>query len=76
MWPIHLQGLCFLHPTGQEEMHLLENTLFDLWLDLEDKVKQNIAPYPLHHVTYLGTKFKVATSNGLRGDAFTRKYIL
>ena len=26
---------------------------------------------PLHHVTYLGTKFEVPLSNGLRGDAFT-----
>ena len=29
--------------------------------------------YPLHHVTYAPAKFEVATSNGLRGDAFTRK---
>ena len=27
-------------------------------------------------MTYLGTKFEVATSNGLGGDAFTRKYII
>ena len=41
-------------------MHLQENTLFDL------------AQYPLHHVTYLGTKFEVARSNSLGGDTFTR----
>ena len=32
-------------------------------LDLGVKVTQNIAQYPLHHVTYLATKFEVATSN-------------
>ena len=26
-------------------------------------------------MTYLGTQFEVATSHGLRGDTFTRKYI-
>ena len=54
----------------KEEMHLQEITLFDL--DLGVKVKQNVAQYSRHHVTYLGTKFKVAMSNGLGGDAFTR----
>ena len=34
---------------------------------------QNITQYPLHHVTYSGTKFEVATFNGLGKDAFTRK---
>ena len=52
-----------------EEMHLHENT-FDL--DLGVKATQNVAQYPLHHVTYSATKFEVATSNGLGGDAFTR----
>ena len=41
-------------------MHLQENTFFDL------------AQYPLHRVTYLGTKFEVARSNCLDGDTFTR----
>ena len=52
-----------------KEMHLQAITLFDL--DLGVKVTRNVAQYPLHHVTYLGTKFKVAMSNGL-GDASTR----
>ena len=43
-------------------------------LDLGVKVMQNVAQYPLHHVTYSPTKFEVATSNGLGGDAFTRKF--
>ena len=54
-------------------MHLHENTLLDL--DLEVSVKQDVAQYPLHHVTYSDTKFEVATSNDL-GDAFTRNYII
>ena len=47
--------------------------LFIIGLDL--RVTQNIAQYPLHHVTYASAKFKVAISNGL-GDKFTRKYII
>ena len=49
-------------------MHLQENPLFDLGV----KVTRFFAQYPLHHVTYLGTKFGVAMSNGLGEDAFTR----
>ena len=45
-------------------------------LDLGVKVTQNIAQYPLHHVTYTRAKFEVATSKSLWGDAFTRKYII
>ena len=45
-------------------------------LDLGVKVTQNVAQYPLHHVTYSATKFEVATSNRLGGDTFTRKYII
>ena len=44
-------------------MHLHENTLYDL--DIEVKVTQDVAKYPLHYVTYLDTKFEVATSDGL-----------
>ena len=46
------------------------NSIFDL--DFGVKVTQNVAQYPLHHVTYSTTKFEVATSNGLGGDTFTR----
>ena len=45
-------------------------------LDLVVKVTQNVAQYPLHHVTYPATKFEVARSNRFGGDAFTRKYII
>ena len=47
--------------------------LFDF--DLNAKVTQNVAQYPPHHVTY-ATKFKVAMSNGLGGDTFTKKYVI
>ena len=48
-------------------MHFLS---FDL--DLGVKVTRNSAQYPKQHVISLGTKFKVAPSNGLGGDSFTR----
>ena len=32
----------------------------------------NVAQYPLHHMTYAPAKFKVAMSNSLGGNAFTR----
>ena len=60
-----------LSPTVREELHLQENTLFDI--DLGIKVTQNVAQYPLHHGTYLAAKFEVATPNGLGGDAFKWK---
>ena len=57
-----------------KEMHLQENTVFDL--DLGVKVTQDVTQYLLHHVTYANVKFEDATSNGLGGDAFTRQYII
>ena len=63
---------CFQNPSESSEMHLKENTLFDLWV----KVTLNVAQYSLHYVTYTAAKFKVATSNDVGGDAFTRKYII
>ena len=45
---------------------LQEYSLYDL--DLGSKVTQNVARYPLHHVTYAAIKFEVATSNGLGGE--------
>ena len=62
MWPMHQQSLILLHPTIKEKMHLQENT----W--------RNVAQCPLHYVTYAPTEFKVTTSNGLGGEAFTRKF--
>ena len=58
MWPIHLQGLRLLRPTVKEEMHYkkIHYSTFDL-------VAQNVAQYPLHHVTYSPARFEVATSN-------------
>ena len=42
------------------EMHLQENTFFDR--DCWAKVTQNIARYPLHHVSYAPAKFEIVTS--------------
>ena len=41
-------------------------------LDLGVEVTQNVAQYPLHHVTYAPARFEVAMSNGSGGDAFKR----
>ena len=54
-------------------MHLQENTLFDL--DLGDNVTENVAQYPLHHVTFASAKFEVDLPNGLGGDTFTRRNV-
>ena len=55
-------------------MHLQENTLYDL--DLVVKVTQNVVQYSPNYMTYSPAQFEVATSNSLREDAFTRKYIM
>ena len=67
---MHRQNLKLLLRKVYEEMHLQENTFFDL--DLGVKVTRNITQYPLHHVSYAPTKFEVATSNGLGEDTITR----
>ena len=67
---MHRQNLKLLLSKVYEEMHLQENTLFDL--DLGVKVTRNVTQYPLHHVIYASTKFEVATSNGLGEDTITR----
>ena len=72
MWPMHQQSLILLHPKVKENMHLQENTLFDL--DVRVKVIRNVAQCPLHHVTYTSTEFEVTTSITLGGEAFTRKF--
>ena len=57
-------------------MHLLENTLLTIDLDIKVNVTLIIAQYPLHYITYAPEKFEGNTSNGLVGDAFTRKCII
>ena len=54
MSPMQLQRLKLLSLAVKEEMHLHENTLYDL--DLGVKVTQDVAQYPLHHVTYSPAK--------------------
>ena len=63
-----------LYPMVKEEMHLQENTLYDL--DLVVKVAQNVVQYPPNHMTYAHAKFELATSNSLGEDGFTRKCII
>ena len=41
-------------------------------LTLGQRQTQNVAQYPLHHMTYAPTMFEAAMSNGLGGNAFTR----
>ena len=57
---------------------ILPLTLTHFNLDLRVKVTQNVARVPSTSCDLNNTpaKFKVATSNGLGGDAFTRKYII
>ena len=43
--------------------------------DLGVKVIQNVAQYPIHHVTYSATKFEVAMSNGLEEGTCTIHYL-
>ena len=66
------QSLMLLHPMVKKNMHLQEKTLFDL--DLRVKVIRNVAQCLLHHVTYAPTEFEAATSKGLGGESFTRKF--
>ena len=73
---MHMHSLVLLSQTVWEETHLQENSLYmNFDHDLGVNVSQNVAQYPLHHVTYATTKFEVATSNGI-GDTFTQKYII
>ena len=59
----------------KEDIHLQENTLYDLDLVVV-KVTQNLVQYPLNHMTYAPAKFEVASFNRLGEDRFTRKYII
>ena len=71
---MHLQSLKLLRQKLYEEKHLQEIQYLTFDLDLGVKVTQNVAQYPLHHVTYSATKFEVASSNRLGGNTFTIKY--
>ena len=62
---MHLQSLKLLRQKLYEEKYLKEIQYLTFDLDLGVKVTQNVAQYPLHHVTYSATKFEVASSNRL-----------
>ena len=66
MWHMYLQSLKSLRQMVKE-LHLQENTLFDL--DIKVNVKgvkgtRNAAQYHRHHMTYAPAKFDVATPHG------------
>ena len=64
MWPMYRQSLKLLWPMVKE-MHLQDNTLFNLDPKVKGvKVTWYVAQYPRHHVTYAPAKFDVATSHG------------
>ena len=55
---------------------MVHNCIYPLFIfDLDLGVTQNIAQYPLHHVTYAPAKFEVAMSNSL-GDNLQEKSLL
>ena len=60
---MQLQSLKLLPLTVKAGIHLHENTLLDLDLGFKVKITQDVAQYPLHHVTNSDTKFEVATYN-------------
>ena len=51
---------------------ILQKKTTEFELDLGIKVTQDVAKYPLHHVTYAHVKFEVATSRCLGGVAIAR----
>ena len=59
---IHPPRLKVVCQRVKEELHLQENTLFDL--DLRVKVTGNVVQIPLNRVNYAPVKFEVNTSNG------------
>ena len=71
---MHLQSLKLLRQKLKKEKHLQEIQYLTFDLDLGVKVTQNIAQYPLHHMTHPATKFEVARFNHLGADIFTRKF--
>ena len=52
------------------------NLDLNLTLTLRSRSHKMVPEYPLDYVTYAQEKFGGAASNGLGGDAFTRKYII
>ena len=65
VWLCYVQG--FRRRCIYKKVH---HFTFDI--DFRSGTTQNVAQYPLHHMTYAPSKFEVAMSNGLGGNAFTR----
>ena len=68
-----LQSLKLLHPTRRCIYKKVHYFTFDLHLG--QGRTQNIAQYPLHHMTYAPAKFEAAMPNCLGGKAFTRNIL-
>ena len=68
----HLRCPLLSHGVGGAA--LTKNKFFDLLLGVKNT--QNVAQYPLYHVTYAPAKFEAFTSNVSGGKAFIRKYII
>ena len=63
--------------TKLEQQSLVHHGIYPLLIFyLDHGVTNNIAQYPLHHVTYAPAKFEVAMSNGLGGDKYTKIHYL
>ena len=54
-----LRTACLKRPFKKKTKNFFN---FDLYLGI--KGRQNVAQYPVHHVTYAPAKFEVAKSNG------------
>ena len=78
VWPMHLQSFKWLHATVKK-IHLQESTLFVLNLGVKVTQKVALSAVPSTSCdlcTWPPAKFEVATSNGLRGYAVTKIYII
>ena len=72
---MHLQSLKLLRSMVWEKCIFKKIYYLTFDLDLRVKLTRNVAQYPHHHhMAYTASKFEVATSNSLGGDAFTRKH--
>ena len=57
----------------QSKVHTIANTRFFFEPELGFIVTQNVARYLIHYVIYAPVTLKIASSNSLEGDAFTKK---
>ena len=75
MSPMYLQNLKLPHPTVKRRCIYKKVHYLTLTLVSTTHIMLPSTPDP-QYVTYAPAKFEAATSNGLGGYAFTRKYII